>query len=208
MRIVFISDTHEQHDSLKLPDGDVLIHAGDMTSRGELVQLEGFIHWCSRQNYKHKVFIAGNHDFFLENAPTDMIKAMLPSNTHYLCNSSIKIKGINIYGSPVTPYFHNWAFNYHRGEDIRHFWKMIPSRTDILITHGAPYGILDKTVRGDLTGCEDLLAAINRIKPKYHLFGHIHEAYGTCQDEHTIFINGSVLDEHYQLANAPVIFDI
>lgn len=83
---------------------------------------------------------------------------------------------------------------------------MIPEETDVLITHGPPFGILDRTISGLEVGCEDLLKTIKKLKPKFHLFGHIHEAYGEENGINTTFINGSLLDEHYNLVNAPKEF--
>lgn len=89
------------------------------------------------------------------------------------------------------------------------YWQQIPSdRLDILITHGPPFGVLDKCNNNRLAGCEDLLEVITHVKPKYHLFGHIHEGYGIAQNGYTTFINASILDENYILKNMPVIFDI
>jgi Icc-related predicted phosphoesterase len=114
------------------------------------------------------------------------------------------IDGINIWGSPVSPWFYDWAFNRKRGDDIRKHWDKIPPSTDILITHGPPYGILDKTKRGELVGCKDILPLIEKIKPRLHVFGHIHEENGMKKIGETIFVNGSVLDERYNLVNEVV----
>lgn len=209
MKIVFISDTHELHHQLmELPSADMIIHAGDISMKGGADEVEAFIEWFTALDYKYKIFIAGNHDFCFENKSIDKVQNLLRENVYYLCDSAVTIEGITIHGSPVTPQFFDLAFNRQRGEEIRRHWLLIPDNTDILITHGAPYGILDKTVRGTFTGCEDLLDVISTIKPKYHLFGHIHEAYGVHKTEHTTFINGSVLNEKYELSNSSIVFEI
>lgn len=133
---------------------------------------------------------------------------MLPQNTYYLCDTDITIEGLNIWGSPITPWFFDWAFNRKKGEEICRHWKLIPENTDILITHGAPFGILDRTESGVNAGCEDLLAEIDLIKPKYHLFGHIHEWYGMRESTHTTFVNGSILDQNNIIRNQPIVLDI
>lgn len=133
---------------------------------------------------------------------------MLPQDVFYLCDTGITIEGINIWGSPITPTFFNWAFNRDRGSNIAKYWDKIPQNTDILITHGPPSGILDRTISGSNAGCGDLLKKIELIKPKYHLFGHIHEAYGVYETAHTTFINGSILDEDYRISNPSVSFNI
>ena len=204
MKLLLISDTHTKHDQLKLPPTDILIHAGDVSSRGTKAEIIDFLNWLEKQKATHKIFIAGNHDFFFENESPEEINALIPKNITYLNDSGITINGLNIWGSPVSPWFHDWAFNRQRGEDINKHWKLIPENTDILITHGPAYGILDRTIGNELVGCEDLLKRVQAIKPKLFVFGHIHEAYGMKQVEGTDFINASVLNVKYQQVNAPV----
>ena len=209
MKILFLSDTHKLHRKLKnLPEADLLIHGGDVSKTGADHEVEDFIHWFARLNYKYKVFIAGNHDFYLEDESIERVQKELPPNAYYLCNSGITIEGLSIWGSPVTPTYHNWAFNRDRGKDIRRYWNMIPQNTDILITHGPPFGILDKAQRRESVGCRDLYDTIKKIKPRYHLFGHIHEEYGVVDIDGTTFINGSLLVDYSQFTNAPVLFEI
>ena len=210
MKVVFISDTHEQHERLiNLPEADMIIHGGDITNRGKVQEVEEFIEWFASLNYKYKVFIAGNHDFYFEKHAWYEIQEKLPESMYYLCNSGVEIEGIHIWGSPITPTFYNWAFLRDRGTEIKREWDKIPSdNLDILITHGPPINILDLCANGDIVGCQDLLSKIEETKPKYHLFGHIHEGYGIKKNEHTTFINGSVLDENYRLKNEPIVFQI
>jgi Icc-related predicted phosphoesterase len=206
MKIVFISDTHGQHENLVLPEGDMIIHAGDVSKRGGMAEMEDFLYWYESLPFKHKVFTVGNHDFLAENAPS-LFKKLIPDNCIYLENNDVVIEGIRIWGSPITPWFYDWAFNRQRGADIAKYWAKIPKGTDILVTHGPPHDILDRTTRGDLTGCEDLRLKIEEIKPKYHVFGHIHEAYGMKMVGDTTFINASILNEQYRMVNAPVVVD-
>lgn len=209
MKILFLSDTHGQHRKLKnLPQADMLIHAGDVSQRGEDHEVEDFIKWFSKLEYQYKIFIAGNHDFYFEDETVNRIQRMLPPDAYYLCDTGVTIEGVNIWGSPITPTFFNWAFNRDRGKEIAKYWSKIPKNTDVLITHGPPFGILDLTKAGLNVGCEDLLKKVKSIKPKYHLFGHIHETYGEYQNAHTIFCNGSILDENYAIANQPILFEI
>lgn len=208
MKILFLSDTHGQHRKLKnLPQADLLIHAGDISKYGEDHEIEDFIKWFSKLDFKYKIFIAGNHDFYFEDETVNRIQRMLPENSYYLCNTGVSIAGINFWGSPITPTFFNWAFNKDRGPEINKYWNKIPRSTDILITHGPPFGILDLTQSGMNVGCQDLLKKVKSIKPKYHLFGHIHEAYGIYQNAHTTFFNGSILNENYTISNAPMRFN-
>lgn len=205
MKTVFISDTHGQHRKLKnLPKGDLIIHGGDVSKLGKDHEVEDFIHWFLRLDYAHKIFIAGNHDFYFEDYSLDFILKKLTSNCHYLCNSGVEIEGLKFWGSPVTPTFFNWAFNEDRGKPIKNFWDLIPRDTDILITHGPPKNILDKTVSDVNVGCEELLKKVKVLKPKFHLFGHIHESYGIETKHNVTFINASLLNEKYEMANLPI----
>ncbi len=208
MKFVAISDTHGKHTKLILPSGDVLIHAGDISGRGNEVEAIDFLNWFSKQNFEHKILIAGNHDFYFEREPTEQIKKILPENIIYLNDSGTTINKIKIWGSPITPWFYNWAFNRHRGDEIKKHWDLIPVDTDILITHGPVHGILDNTKSGQRAGCEDLLNRIKAIKPKVHICGHIHEAYGIIEKAGVAFINASVLNEKYELVNEPIIFEL
>lgn len=212
MKTTFISDTHGQHESVtKLISGEteLLIHAGDVSKLGTLPEVQSFLDWFEDLPVKHKVFIAGNHDFLLERSRT-LFRSLLEnySTFHYLEDSEIEIEGIRIWGSPVSPFFFNWAFNEHRGAPIRRYWEMIPEGLDILVTHGPPFGVLDKTARGEAVGCEDLFEIIEKTKPRYHVFGHIHEAYGIFKNQHTTFINASVLNLKYELKNLPIRIEI
>lgn len=208
MKIVFISDTHGKHHQIELPAGDMIIHSGDISGRGRVSEVDDFLDWFASLEYKYKIFIAGNHDFYFEGKSQGSIQELMPEGVYYLCDSGVEIEGIRIYGSPITHFFYNWAFNRHRGEDIRRYWDIILPSTDILVTHGPAYGILDRTERGDNAGCEELLSAIKRVKPKFHLFGHIHEGYGIFETDETIFINGSSLDENYQAVHPPITIEI
>ena len=207
MKITLISDTHSKHNQLTLPKGDILIHAGDVSSRGNKREVKNFLNWFSKQDYKYKIFIAGNHDFFFEQENENIIQEIIPENIIYLNDSGIEIEGIKIWGSPIQPTFFDWAFNRERGTEIKKYWDLIPNDTDILITHGPPFGILDQTVRGENVGCKELLIRVLEIKPKIHVFGHIHEAYGEAQKHDIKFINASVLNVRYQVTNLSVEVD-
>lgn len=206
MRITFISDTHGQHASLQLAPCDLLIHAGDVSKRGTETEVQDFLDWFDALDIPHKVFVAGNHDFLMERKAT-LFTSMLPDSVTYLRNDATVVEGIKIWGSPVTPYFFNWAFNRQRGADLQRYWDKIPADTDILVTHGPPRGFGDKTVRGEEVGCDDLLDAALRVQPRYHVFGHIHEDYGVQKYGTTTFINASVLDLSYELKHPPISID-
>jgi 3',5'-cyclic AMP phosphodiesterase CpdA len=214
MKLVLISDTHCQHGALKMPEGDVLVHAGDWTHRGEEHHTIAFLKWLDNQNYPHKVFIAGNHDFYPERNPAEfrnLVSTYAP-NSIYLEDQSTVINGYNVHGSPVSPWFCDWAFNRDRGPDIQMHWDLIPDNTEILITHGPILGYGDKLSQqgsepGKNIGCSDLLNTIdNRLKDlKLHISGHIHEGAGTYSHNGITVVNASVLDERYRMRNKPVV---
>jgi Icc-related predicted phosphoesterase len=208
MKFIAISDTHLRHRGLKLPKGDVLLHAGDITYHGKKEEVIDFLDWFGKQNYLYKIFIAGNHDFFFEKAGKSEIETLIPEGVTYLNDSGISINGIKIWGSPVTPWFYNWAFNRKRGEPITKHWRLVPPDTDILLTHGPAYGFLDQLINEQHAGCQDLLRTVLTIKPKYHVFGHIHESYGSIKRTGIQFINASVVNELYELINKPIVFEI
>lgn len=174
--VVAMADTHGFHAQLTVPRGDVLIHAGDMTQRGTWPQLQAFHDWFVALPFDHKVLIAGNHDFLFQDEP--LRARALFRDVIYLEDSEATVAGLRIYGSPWQPWFHDWAFNLHRGPAIEQKWKRIPTGLDILVTHGPPAGLGDLCWDGRQVGCADLLRHVERARPRFHLFGHIHEARG------------------------------
>ena len=208
MKIVIISDTHGQHDNLIIPTGDMIIHAGDVSEVGDENRVKCFLKWFSNLEFKYRIFISGNHDFYFEKEKKEIIVKIIPDNIIYLNDSQMIINNLKIWGSPVQPWFYNWAFNRQRGADIKKHWDLIPTDTDIVITHGPPFGILDKTITNEKVGCKDLYSYIQKIEPKFHIFGHIHEAYGKIKKDKTIFINASVLNHRYKIKNKPIILNI
>lgn len=223
MKIVIISDTHELHGFVKVPAGDVLIHCGDWTNRGEAGAFEKFLNWFSSKPHKHKVFIAGNHELTLEgnnrDAALDVIKEYTDKNKdlHFLENSSVNIEGLNFYGSPTTPYYFGWAFNFERGESIAAEWKKIPDNVNVLITHGPSYGILDLVENTDSNigrdlhqGCQDLTNRIAELKElKLHCCGHLHTDGGKkAEVNNVIYVNAAICTEKYKPINNPVIVEL
>lgn len=208
MKFVAISDTHCRHHTVKLPKGDVLLHAGDISYKGEKGEVLDFLQWFSQQSFKHKIFIAGNHDFYFERMNAADIHALLPEGVIYLNDSSVTIDGISIWGSPVTPWFFQWAFNRHRGAPIRKHWNLVPPGIDVLLTHGPVFGIHDTVINGKHVGCKDLLERVKEVKPKVHICGHVHEGYGVTSKNGTKFMNASLLNESYELVNKPVVFEL
>ncbi|NJN15121.1 MAG: metallophosphoesterase [Oscillochloris sp.] len=205
MRIVVISDTHGMHEQVGVPEGDVLIHAGDLTAHGELDELRALNEWLGRLPHRHKLVIAGNHDWICAEMPAYMPKIF--SNGVYLCDSAVQIGELRFYGSPWQPRFLDWAFNLDPPE-LRRVWAQVPTNVDVLITHGPPQGMLDLTVYGVDAGCAELWAELARIRPRLHVFGHIHEGYGTAEYDGMIFGNASSCTVRYQPINPPLVFDL
>jgi len=207
-KICFISDLHGSYTDLVIPESDIIVCAGDMTNLGYKQELLGFFDWFSNLPQAHKIFVAGNHDFIFEKYPVE-IKELIPSNIIYLEDSGVEIMGLNFYGTPVQVFFNNWAFN-RTEKQLEEYWKKIPENTDILITHSPPFGIMDLSKRGNnKCGSKSLLyEVIYRIKPKIHVFGHIHEGYGVVNKDDIIFINASNMDMDYNLTNPPIIIEI
>lgn len=206
MRIVALSDTHGYHHQLDIPDGDILLHSGDLTNRGTLREVEEFSTFLSQLPHRHKVVIAGNHDFCFEREPEEAAEAL--TDCIYLRDESVEIEGLKIYGSPWQPEFFDWAFNLPRGEPLAEKWRQIPDDTDILLTHGPPMGCLDKTDRGVLAGCEALAERLQELNVRLHIFGHIHEAYGHLQLGKTQHYNASILQHLERRLEKPWVIDL
>jgi Icc-related predicted phosphoesterase len=214
MRIVCISDTHNCNGQIDVPDGDLLIHSGDATITGTVEEIKLFNVWFASLPHKHKIFVAGNHDWLFERN-NDLARTLLDTKIVYLQDSECEIDGLKIYGSPWQPRFYDWAFNLMRGPELAEKWKLIPNDHDILITHGPPNGILDEVLREwgiDYTGCEELRKRIEEIaefgRLKLHVFGHIHCGYGTREEFGVTFINASNCDEQYHPTQPPIVIDI
>jgi Icc-related predicted phosphoesterase len=205
MRIVAISDTHNLHDRISIPEGDVLVHCGDSLGRGSLAELSAFDHFLSRLPHRHKILIAGNHDWCFERQPDEARSRV--RHAIYLQDESVEIEGLKFHGSPWQPWFLDWAFNLERGEPLREVWARIPEDTEVLVTHGPPHGILDRTTRGEPVGCEELRARVEELRTPLHLFGHIHEGYGSERRGQTLFVNASTCTVSYRPLQAPVVLD-
>jgi Icc-related predicted phosphoesterase len=218
-KIVFISDTHGLHGQMQVPEGDILVHAGDMTNVGRINEVAALGVWLREmeKRFKFIVIVAGNHDWLFQKNRA-LAESLINQGTMgeatgkiiYLQDSGVTIDGLKIHGSPQTPWFFDWAFNVRRGE-LKPYWDKIPEGLDILITHGPPSGILDQAdphLGSEHVGCEELMEAVERTKPKIHVFGHIHGGYGKMEHVNTTFINASICDERYKPINAPWVIDM
>jgi Icc-related predicted phosphoesterase len=212
MKIVLISDTHGLHEKMlhNLPEGDMIIAAGDISNRGLIYEINQFTEWFSKLPYKYKIFIAGNHDFGFEKIrKSNEVGISIPHGVIYLQDEMVEIEGLKIYGSPWQPEFHNWAFNLPRnGDQIKFKWEEIPNDTDILITHGPSFECLDITPTNQRVGCELLKIRLDDVKPKLHVFGHIHGSYGMKYTSDTLSINACICNERYQPINKPIVVEV
>lgn len=187
IRIVAIADTHLFTDELVVPPGDVLVHAGDLCRGGTLDELREALAWLAEQPHRHKVLVAGNHDWAFAREPA-LARALL-GDIRYLEDSEIMLEGVRFYGSPWQPAYNGWAFNLPRGAALAQKWSRIPPGVDVLITHGPPEGIGDESGIGDRAGCTELRARVREVQPRLHLFGHIHQDGGMWSESGTVYAN-------------------
>lgn len=208
MRIVATSDCHGRFREAEVPAGDVLVLAGDLLRHPGVEQedLDDLDEWLASLEHRHKVLIAGNHDWIFEKD-----KTARPKNAVYLEDSGTTIEGVKFWGSPWQPEFFNWAFNLPRkGPELAAAWDKIPSGTEVLVTHGPPWGILDRPhgIAKKHVGCELLLERVKQLRPKVHIFGHIHGDYGKHFEDGTWFLNASLCDESYDATQPPLVIDL
>jgi Icc-related predicted phosphoesterase len=211
MKLTILSDTHEQHEKVIVAPTDVLIHCGDFSHEGGYVAVCSFLKWFKAQPAKHKIYIAGNHDKSFESPYSrtkEEVLALFP-DLIYLENSGVEIDGVKFWGSPWQPEFCNWAFNLPRNSQrLIDKWAECPLDTDVVISHGPPKTILDLNSQGTMCGCEVLLQRIAEVQPKVHCFGHIHHSHGVTGLGDTVFVNGSVLDDNYQMTYKPETIEV
>eukprot|EP01102_Stenamoeba_stenopodia_P004295 TRINITY_DN14618_c0_g1_i1.p1 TRINITY_DN14618_c0_g1~~TRINITY_DN14618_c0_g1_i1.p1 ORF type:complete len:299 (-),score=78.53 TRINITY_DN14618_c0_g1_i1:138-995(-) len=209
LRVVCISDTHNNNRE-EMPEGDVLIHAGDITRYGKEEHVVAFNAWVDRQRrlrgYKHVLVVRGNHEnsFPFEgkasNKPNKPLSTLL-TNATYLEQQAIELEGFRFFGTRFCNPMHE--------PDLLHpYFKEIPEGLDVLITHGPPKGFLD----GASLGCASLTEIIKLKRPKVVVFGHIHFGYGMMEGsgefEGITFINAAICKEHGNPANAPIVITL
>ncbi|KFO26425.1 Metallophosphoesterase MPPED2 [Fukomys damarensis] len=230
-RFVCISDTHSRTDAIQMPYGDILLHTGDFTELGLPSEVKKFNDWLGNLPYEYKIVIAGNHELtFDKEFMADLVKQdyyrfpsvsklkpedfdnvqSLLTNSIYLQDSEVTVKGFRIYGAPWTPWFNGWGFNLPRGQSLLDKWNLVPEGVDILMTHGPPLGFRDWVPKElQRVGCVELLNTVQRrVRPKLHVFGGIHEGYGIMTDGYTTYINASTCTVSFQPTNPPIIFDL
>ncbi|MGH1502819.1 MAG: metallophosphatase domain-containing protein [Acidimicrobiales bacterium] len=213
MKIVCMSDTHGYvgGQDFEVPDGDVLVHAGDATRLGEPNEVFSFLAWFRRMPHKHKIFVAGNHDRLFEQR--DLVASVNELRSYgitYLQDSRTIIDGVRFWGAPWTQEFGGWAFGLKPGPQIDDKWALIPDRTDVLITHSPAAGVRDRDATGRSLGCMNLarrLSSAGNLRPQAFIFGHIHEGYGTSDDGWPRCVNASVCNRAYEPVNPVQSFE-
>ncbi len=198
MKILHLSDTHSKHHLLtNLPKADVIVHSGDASFSGSDEEVLDFLNWFCDLDYRHKIFVAGNHDDCLYG---EQIEG-LPDDCHYLCHSGVEIESVKFWGVPL---FMVDALKEGRTEQIM---MQIPTDTNVLISHSPPYGILDFDDNINY-GCHELLKVVERIKPRYHLFGHIHATHGIKKLQQTTYVNAAIMNGVYEFVNKPFLLEL
>lgn len=184
LRLVCLSDTHNQLARVSIPDGDVFIHCGDAvnfwSSRRDLRRFNRLV---GNLPHPHKLFVSGNHCVCLDENRPDLSQEML-SNMLYVQDQLVEIEGVRFYGSPWRPrrgcFYPSEAFGFDHRRIGEEKWSRIPSGVDVLLTHSPPFGVLDYSARhGARLGCLQLLREeLRRVRPRLHLFGHVHDSAG------------------------------
>lgn len=184
MTILHISDTHGLHNRLgELPSADVLVHSGDFTNSGTEQETLDFLNWLILRPYQHKIFVVGNHDLCLWDA---VGIEDLPENVHFLQDRSVTIDGVKFFG-----------LGYNHPENL------IPDDVDVLVTHEPPFEILDFSM-GRHWGNLPLRRRVEAARPRYHLFGHSHDAHGKLEKDGTVYCNASILNDMCEIAFEPI----
>ena len=202
MKLVIISDTHNQHNLLGQLRGDVLIHCGDMfdlfqPNDDDIANIDA---WFARQDFELILVTGGNHDVSLEQ---ELNRTDQPfENAYFLRDEAYEHRGVVFYGAPWIPGLRGHAF-YADADRLRSAWSMIPANTDVLITHTPPAGVLDVSSNGMALGCVHLESELQRVSPSVHCFGHIHASGGTLAANGTRFVNASMVNSGFVLDRRP-----
>lgn len=210
MKCVAISDTHGKHHSVFIPEGDVIIHCGDITRKSNLSEITDFIEWFGGLNFQYKILVAGNHDRFIGKRKPEFFELISANKISYLENTLVRVNGFTVFGSPYTlNYAGIGVFTYFDNPEAERIWSHIPEKVDILVTHAPPRGFRDfSRAENKNAGCQVLREKVLSVKPRFHVFGHIHESYGIEQYEDSVFINASVTNGSEEIVNNPVVFEI
>lgn len=214
VRLVFISDTHGKHESLAVPDGDVLCHTGDFTHGGTEAEARAFLDWFGALPHAAKIFIAGNHDRFEDAVDDELLNTWLPGGVSYLRDGGVIASGLTFWGVPWIPLsarFIGMSFLKDPGADMAERWALVPPETNIILAHSPPYGILDRSLarssRGQRGGCRDMAERLDVVSARVVAFGHIHDSYGSVDDGRRLYLNTSIVDKLLRPRRAARVVD-
>ena len=230
IRFVLTSDTHGKHRQLEVPKGDVLLHCGDFTNYGGRDEVRDFSDWLAGLDFKHKIIVAGNHDYTFDFKKEAHFKEILKHNKQfeneacfdfqdisselrgctYLEDSSTEVFGYKIYGTPYQLEYTDSAFQVPESK-LMEVFKKIPLDTQILMTHSAPHSICDTGKLPDMKCGSKSLFEISRSLPAllYHVFGHTHESYGSHMPEDgAVYLNACFCFPGYSVGRLPFVFDL
>lgn len=205
-KLVALSDTHERHRQIDVPDGDVLMFAGDLTMTGEMAAVKDFAHWLADLPHEHKLVIGGNHDCCFTDHRRDKAIALLEGDAGalYLQGHGTTIGELNVFGTPWTQTYNEWCLQ--KDEDgLRREFQRIPADTDVLVSHGPAYGTGDYLDGYGHIGSEALRDVVERVQPDLHLYGHVHQHHGRQAPGS---YNVSVLDGEYNVVAEPVVIEV
>lgn len=200
MKVIALSDTHMQHEKLVVPEGDVIIHAGDMLNYGNVEELVWFSKWWNKLDFKYKLIVPGNHDWVFQK--DEQCARELLAGTEVLIDQEVDVEGLVMYGTPWQPMFNEWAFNLPDHIRASKF-QSIPE-CDVLVCHAPPFGFCDVLPRGEHVGDREMVKVLPRVR-KAVVCGHIHHGRGVEEvDEKLTVWNVAICDEGYRPVGNPV----
>lgn len=211
-RLVLTSDTHALWRGEGAPAGDIFVHAGDFSRTGTFKEVQLFGAALRLLRHPHIVVVAGNHEKSFDPTRREFsVECMRELSTTprvtYLENDGARVAGVKIWGSPATPPFYDWGWM-RTDEERRELWNLIPDDTDVLVTHGPPFGIGDRCAHGGRVGCKFLRERVDVVSPPLHVFGHIHESFGFYSTPKTLFANASMCTLRYTPTNPFLVVDV
>ncbi len=215
MKIVALSDTHTMQNKIEIPDGEILIHAGDAGNLGKFEEYYEIGRWFEslKDRFQYRIIVPGNHDQAFQNNAENVLRQWFDDDVICLIDDEVQLFGYKFYGCPWMPQFYNWAFMMPESE-LAAVYAKIPDDTEILITHSPPFGILDKPAGNGFEshrrcGSQALYDRVKQLpKLKHHIFGHLHYSYGTEKIGDVSFHNVASLNENYRVQNPPQVIEV
>ncbi|HET7600600.1 MAG TPA: metallophosphatase domain-containing protein [Gemmatimonadales bacterium] len=207
MRVVALSDTHNKHAELVVPDGDLLVHAGDLTAWGTDAELAATLDWLAGLPHRHKLVVAGNHDRAFARNGVASRAAARARGIWYLEGAGVEIRGLRVWGGPWTPPHRRriWAYELPLAERARE-WAAIPADVHVVVTHTPAAGILDLGDRGHRLGCPALRARLRQLPAlRAHVCGHLHEGRGELTQDGVRYVNASAFGRRFPDPLRPAI---